>query len=182
MKRLFVKTTFFVLLGICFLSCNKRDGKTITLMPSLYIKSYDVTYKSDSIIIKENSKEKNGKTNAKWYLYRHDDEFYLTGEYGKFLFLSNKHNMDSIIEKNDYLPIHIIIKKINDSWYVSSLSRMVVDEALVLEVLYNKDYSIRQIRHETVWTDYVPKKQHALEYVPILFKSKQTKNNDVIKF
>lgn len=56
MKRLFVKTTFFVLLGICFLSCNKRDGKTITLMPSLYIKSYDVTYKSDSIIIKENSK------------------------------------------------------------------------------------------------------------------------------
>ena len=182
MKRLFVKTTFFVLLGICFLSCNKRDGKTITLMPSLYIKSYDVTYKSDSIIIKENSKEKNGKTNAKWNLYRHDDEFYLTGEYGKFLFLSNKHNMDSIIEKNDYLPIHIIIKKINDSLYVSSLSRMVVDEALVLEVLYNKDYSIRQIRHETVWTDYVPKKQHALEYVPILFKSKQTKNNDVIKF
>ena len=59
---------------------------------------------------------------------------------------------------------------------------MVVDEALVLEVLYNKDYSIRQIRHETVWTDYVPKKQHALECVPILFKSKQTKNNDVIKF
>ena len=182
MKRLFVKTTFFVLLGICFLSCNKRDGKTITLMPSLYIKSYDVTYKSDSIIIKENSKEKNGKTNAKWNLYRHDDEFYLTGEYGKFLFLSNKHNMDSIIEKYDYLPIHIIIKKINDSLYVSSLSRMVVDEALVLEVLYNKDYSIRQIRHETVWTDYVPKKQHALECVPILFKSKQTKNNDVIKY
>ena len=61
MKRLFVKTTFFVLLGICFLSCNKRDGKTITLMPSLYIKSYDVTYKSDSIIIKENSKEKKEK-------------------------------------------------------------------------------------------------------------------------
>lgn len=90
--------------------------------------------------------------------------------------------MDSIIEKNDYLPIHIIIKKINDSLYVSSLSRMVVDEALVLEVLYNKDYSIRQIRHETMWTDYVPKKQHALECVPILFKSKQTKNNDVIKY
>lgn len=80
------------------------------------------------------------------------------------------------------MPIHIIIKKINDSLYVSSLSRMVVDEALVLEVLYNKDYSIRQIRHETVWTDYVPKKQHALECVPILFKSKQTKNNDVIKY
>ena len=182
MKRLFVKTTFFVLLGICFLSCNKRDGKTITLMPSLYIKSYDVTYKSDSIIIKENSKEKKGKKNVKWNLYRHDDEFYLTGEYGIFLFLSNKHNMDSIIEKNDYLPIHIIIQKINDSLYVSSLSRMVIDEALVLEVLYNKDYSIRQIRHETVWTDYVPKKQHALECVPILFKSKQTKNNDVIKY
>lgn len=81
MKRLFVKTTFFVLLGICFLSCNKRDGKTITLMPSLYIKSYDVTYKSDSIIIKENSK---GKKNVKWNLYRHDDEFYLTGNMGNF--------------------------------------------------------------------------------------------------
>ena len=29
---------------------------------------------------------------------------------------------------------------------------------------------------------HVLKKQHALEYVPILFKSKQTKNNDVIKY
>lgn len=182
MKKLIIKMTLSVLLGICFLSCNKRDGKTVTFMPSLYIESYDVIYKSDSIIIKANRKKRNGKTNVTWNLHRHDDEFYFTENNEKFLFLSNKHTMDTIIERNDYLPIHIIIKKINDSLYVSSLSRIVVDEGLVLEVLYDKDYSIRQIRHETVWTDYVPKKQHALEYIPILFKSKQTKKNDAIKY
>lgn len=84
MKRLFVKTTFFVLLGICFLSCNKRDGKTITLMPSLYIKSYDVTYKSDSIIIKENSKEKMEKQMQNGIYIAMMTNFILQGNMGNF--------------------------------------------------------------------------------------------------
>ena len=50
----------------------------------------------------------------------------------------------------------ILIKKINDSLFVSAFDKIVVNEATLLEVVYDKNYEIKQVRYQTMWMDYVP--------------------------
>ena len=74
-----------------------------------------------------------------------------------------------ILSYSEYLG-RILIKKINDSLFVSAFDKIVVNEATLLEVVYDKNYEIKQVRYQTMWMDYVPPKGKMLDYVPLLYQ------------
>ena len=39
-----------------------------------------------------------------------------------------------------------------------------------LEVAYTQKYEIKQVRHQVVWIDYIPKGDKPLQYIPILYR------------
>lgn len=156
-----------------FISCSETKEKEIVLYPSLSVDAYLIVYKDKSIVIQECSK-KSEKGN-KWYLSQNHGEYYLTYHGKKYLFLSNKREWDTIFQEKDDMPIHTITKKMNDSLYVSSFNQIVIYEGMILEIVYDKSYVIKQVRRQALWIDYTPTKMKAIEYIPFLYENSKRK-------
>lgn len=156
-----------------FISCSETKEKEIMLYPSLSVDAYHIVYKDKSVVIQECSKE--SQIGNIWYLSQKHGEYYLAYHGKKYLFLSNKREWDTIFQEKYDMPIHTITKKLNDTLYVSSFNQIVINEGMILEIVYDKSYVIKQVRRQALWIDYTPEKMKAIEYIPFLFKDSKRK-------
>lgn len=165
--KVFLAVTIIVL---TFSSCFRPKEKGTKLYPSLAIDSYDVIYEGNAIKIVPNYNGTAPKHDTCWNMFGRQGEFRLTYQGKNYVFMSSKRELDTIYQKGLELPVRILIKKINDSLFVSAFDKIVVNEATLLEVVYDKNYEIKQVRYQTMWMDYVPPKGKMLDYVPLLYQ------------
>ena len=83
------------------------------------------------------------------------------------------------IKLNHTFQKKIVNKKLNDSLYISTINILGPNEVMVLEVAYTQNYEIKQVRHQAVWIDYIPKGDKPLQYIPILYRYPAPKDKDV---
>lgn len=153
----------------CCIACNNNINKVVSFYPSTRIEVYHVEYKQNAINISTICKKE--KENETWNLSKEKGGYFLNLQNHKYLFLSNTVEQDTLLDKDLHIPQRIIIKKLNDSLYVSSLSSIIVNEVFNLEIVYNKLYDIKQIRHQAVWIDYTKEGEKAIEYTPLSIQS-----------
>lgn len=168
-KNIYIKTILFILCA-CINSCWQKNTRTLFFYPSVPIVSYEVKYKDNSIEIEANYKKGTKTGKQKWILTKKAGKYFIEDQGQSLLFLSNKRELDTIIKKEPYLPKHIIIKSLNDSLFVSSLNRIVVNESFEIEIVYDRNYDIKQIRHQTLWENYVPTNKAPINNVPLLYE------------
>jgi len=155
---------------LTYSSCFRTNDKVTKLYPSLAIGSYDIVYKGSTIKIVPNYNDVAKIHDTSWDMFECQGEFCLSYQGKNYVFMSNKRELDTIYQKGLELPVRILVKKLNDSLFVSALDKIVVNEATLLEVVYDKSYEIKQVRYQTMWMDYVPQKEKTLDYVPLLYQ------------
>lgn len=152
----------FIIIIVAFLysltSCNKE--KEISFSPTLPVDDIIVKYLHNSIVIHEGK----GRT---WQFYYKNGEYYIKINGNLTLFLSSAREIDKTYEDDGSLIKRVIVQKLNDSLFVSALHSIAIKETLEIELVYNRNYEVKQVRKQALWTDYVPKGNSEINYKPI---------------
>ena len=152
------------------ISCTNTNDKIVKLYQEKDIEYFQLKYSEDSIFIKS---VPNSDKTTKGYVWKlcFKNGGYDIMSHGQWLpFMTNNHEIDTVINNAGYLPQRVITKKLNEELYVSSLSIFVVAETLELEVYYDKKYDIKQIRLPKMWDDYLKEMEKPANDIPLIYK------------
>lgn len=160
--------TLLAIMAFTLVSCFQSKEKEVVLYPSFYVEDYRIVYNDNDIVIKACCKD---SVIDKWDLVMKNGEYYISDRGKKYLFLSTKREWDTVCEVYPDFPKHIVTQKLNDSLFVSSFNQTIIHEGMLLEVVYDKFYKIKQARHQTMWLDYTPKGVKAIKYIPFIYSN-----------